>query len=364
MPQMASLANRVYEASVVQQLWPGVLRDIARIANAKEAVLTVANGDEIRSIGSSKSFEHLIDTHYSYLGGHERTRRLISKQISGFVTDRDLFTVDEILSLPVFTDFLIPNGYGSGIATAVEMRTGESVIFHAEASYSETGFSREVVRALNSLRPHLARSSLLSARLREEQARGGGAKALEAMGLPAAFLDMNGRLLAANGLLHPLIPGILQDRFQRVTLTNSSADALLKAAILALSSDSPRATVCSIPLPRNETMPPHIVHLLPVRGDARDVFIKSTIILMVTPVVAKKVPSATVIQALFDLTPAEARIAHELGNGGTVETIANLSGISVNTVRNQIASVLSKCGLHRRVDLVALLHGTSIGAEA
>jgi DNA-binding CsgD family transcriptional regulator len=70
------------------------------------------------------------------------------------------------------------------------------------------------------------------------------------------------------------------------------------------------------------------------------------------------VVSAEVIQGLFDLTPAEARVAHGIAAGRTAEELARALGISVETVRKHIAAVLAKTGLPRQAALVGLLAGS------
>ena len=103
-----------------------------------------------------------------------------------------------------------------------------------------------------------------------------------------------------------------------------------------------------------------IVHLVPIRGAAHDVFAQAIAILIVTPVVQAEVPTPELLQGLFDLTPAEARVARGIGEGRTVETIAAAFGISRETVRNQLKAVMAKTGLRRQVELAGLLAGNKL----
>jgi DNA-binding CsgD family transcriptional regulator len=63
------------------------------------------------------------------------------------------------------------------------------------------------------------------------------------------------------------------------------------------------------------------------------------------------------VQSLFDLTPAEARVARGLASGRTVDQLAGDAGVSPNTVRVQVRGVLEKTGCERQTDVVALLGG-------
>jgi len=87
------------------------------------------------------------------------------------------------------------------------------------------------------------------------------------------------------------------------------------------------------------------------------VFTGAAAVLLMTPVTLRELPDAAVIQGLFDLTPAEARIARALGGGMTIGQIASSTGASAATVRNQVQAVFGKTGMHRQADLVGLLQG-------
>jgi DNA-binding CsgD family transcriptional regulator len=68
-------------------------------------------------------------------------------------------------------------------------------------------------------------------------------------------------------------------------------------------------------------------------------------------------PPVELVQSLFDLTPAEARVARGLAAGRTAEDMASDGGVSVNTVRTHVRGVLEKTGCNRQIDVVALLTG-------
>jgi DNA-binding CsgD family transcriptional regulator len=65
--------------------------------------------------------------------------------------------------------------------------------------------------------------------------------------------------------------------------------------------------------------------------------------------------SATQLGLLFDLTPAEARLAAQLAKGVAVDEYASNQGVSVATVRTQVRSLLAKTGEKRLQDLTRML---------
>jgi DNA-binding CsgD family transcriptional regulator len=103
-----------------------------------------------------------------------------------------------------------------------------------------------------------------------------------------------------------------------------------------------------------------VAHVIPIRRSARDVFVRCAGMLVLTPVRLPKAPQIELIQSLFDMSPAEARVARRLAAGHTVDEIAVLDKVSRNTVRTQVRGVLDKTGCRRQTEVVALLGGVTL----
>jgi hypothetical protein len=88
----------------------------------------------------------------------------------------------------------------SSSPTFVPIPTGENVIFVMTRRTERGPVERTVVQKLDELRPYLARSALMSARLQLERARI-ASETLAVMGLPALVIDERGKVLAANHLM-------------------------------------------------------------------------------------------------------------------------------------------------------------------
>jgi DNA-binding CsgD family transcriptional regulator len=244
----------------------------------------------------------------------------------------------------------------------IPIPSGDVLVFTCEREFARGPFEQHIVSALNPLRPHLARAGLISARLGLERAKAAAA-ALGMLGLPAAVLSHTHRVLAANDLLGRIIPAVVQDKQERVHLSDRRADNLLARALAHLKRPHAPDQVSSIPIGATDEHPAMVAYLVPVRGVAQDIFTLASCVLVVMPVSRAEVPSAEVIQGLFDLTAAEARVAQAVAGGKTLETYARASGVSLGTVRSQLKAVFTKTGLSRQVDLVSLLGGTMLPRE-
>jgi DNA-binding CsgD family transcriptional regulator len=181
------------------------------------------------------------------------------------------------------------------------------------------------------------------------------AETLGLVGFPAAVLGPGGQALVANKLFEGLMPCVARVRSTRITLADGVADALFADAIARMGSAGVPEAVRSIPIRARLGRPPTIVHLIPVRGTALDVLCGASSIIVLTPVLPQGAPNGEVLQGLFDLTPAEARVARGIGEGFSVDAIAEKFELSRETVRTQLKAVLAKTGLGRQIDLAALL---------
>jgi DNA-binding CsgD family transcriptional regulator len=99
---------------------------------------------------------------------------------------------------------------------------------------------------------------------------------------------------------------------------------------------------------------------VPIRGAAHDIFSATGSLLVITPVVAGTAPNAAVLEGLFDLTPAEARIAGLIGSGIRPRAAAAQLGLTEDTLRTTLKRVLAKTGLRGQVELVSLLSGAAV----
>lgn len=355
-----TLADRIYEAAVVPEKWPAVLDEMSVAVDGAGGVLLTANVHHVVGITSpnlTSIFEEFVRD--GWAEKNPRPVRLAAVNHPGFVSEYDLFTDEELDSDPVYRDFYRRRGLGWGTGTMVETPSGDSIIFSFERAYSKGPVPAGTVKQFDQLRPHLVRAALLSSRLGLERAVA-TANTLQSIGLPGAVLFHGGRLLAANHLFEQLMPTLFQDRRERLMLADPSADALLAVALREDLLMSGRTVVSSIPVAATERHSPLILHLLPVCGAAHDVFTRATSLLVVTPVDRALVPNAHVLQGLFDLTPAEARVARGIGTAQSIDTIALSLGVSNETVRTQLKAVLSKTGLSRQQELISLLAGKAL----
>jgi DNA-binding CsgD family transcriptional regulator len=347
------LIDRIYESSFVPELWPGVLDELGRIAEAPGGSLFIT-GAKVQYWTASPDIRERAGKMVN--GGCFWRGQLVSRAVAarhaGFLTEVDLFTPEEFDQEPIYRDLWRPRGVGWVVGTVVPIPTGENVIFVLTRRTERGPVERAIVQTLDELRPHLARSVVISARLQLERTRI-ASETLAALGLPALVLNEQGKVLAANSLIEALTGSIRWRAQDRVSLKDRAADVLLRDAIAAI--DLTGGSVRSFSVRDTNAEAMMVAHVIPIRLSARDIFARCAAALILTPVTQPQAPPVELVQSLFDLTPAEARVARGLAAGETVESLASAQGLSQNTIRSHVRRVLEKTGCDRQIDVVTLL---------
>lgn len=361
---MDEIIDRIYEASVIPNLWIDVLDRLASIAHCDGGILIAADTRQAVRAISSDCLSQMVDAfvHEGWMRQNIRASRLQPKNHAGFVVDLDIVSAEEAEIDPFYVHCLRKYGGGVGTGTVIPVPTGDVIIFNIERSYKKGFLDRDVLPALDVLRPHLARSALLSVRLGLERART-MTEALGLLDLPGAVLTASGRVLSTNSLLDGLHQQFSLSAGGSLMIAHRPANALFEAA-LQNSSDADFASYPqSFPVPSTASCTACVAHLVPLRRQARDIFSGAANLFVVTPVGVPQAPSAHILHGLFDLSPAEARVAQRIVEGNSIEEIAKANNVSRETVRNQVKSVLAKTGTSRQAELVGLLMGAQIRAH-
>ncbi|WP_018259701.1 helix-turn-helix transcriptional regulator [Methylobacterium sp. WSM2598] len=361
--------ERIYEAAIVPDLWPAILESIAEaLGMVGGALVTLPSSipplvpridPRIRwttSAAVAPMFHAFFTEGWATRCTWVQRGRALGHPF--FISDDDIMTRDELMQMPSYPFY---RGYGVGWAAGLFMRipSGDVFTFTFDRRYEDGPVPAETVAALNTLRPHLARAAMIAARLGLERARA-TTETLAILGLPAAVLSESGALIDANPHMRARMPSCaLEGARGAFHLRDAGADALLQTALAAIRNHAPAGSaVMSIPVPPAEGQPPAVAHVVPIRGAARDLYTPAASLVVLTPLCQRDPPPAAVIQGLFDLTAAEARVARFIAQGQTVSDVATKSGTSEATVRTQLKAVFAKIGVSRQAELVSLLGNT------
>lgn len=353
---LADLIGRTYEAALIPERWPDVIARLTEVADAFCGLLfslTDGVGQWVSSDRGREAVQAFFEE--GWVAKNVRAERLVAGGHMGFSADHEVFTAEELENLPIYRDFLRPRGLGYATATHIPVPNGDRMVLSLERTIASGPVDRSTIARLDLIRPHLARAALLAARvgLEKQQAR---IETLGALGIPAAVVHRGGIIGATNSPFEALEGPIVNRAFGRLGLRSTNLDELFAHAIETIEADD-APSIRTIPVPADAGTPPFVLHVVPIRRDARDLFARSAAVVVVSLVKAPERPDLAVLQGLYDLTAAEARVGADLLTGASIADIARRAGVSRETIRTQVKSLLAKTGVARQQDFISRMSG-------
>jgi len=351
------LVDRFYEAAAIPEFWPAICSELCRAVDSYSVILFDVAPDQTHSYVCSPSAEAIMAAFSSSPLRFQNIRpvRALQRSPSSFARDIELMSQEELDVDPVYTHFMRPYGLKYAAGCAIQEPSGHTLVFDVQKEDFKSGFAQDEINTLNGYKPDLARATLLASRLAFQQATT-MTSTLSAVGLPAAVIGAAGNVVSMNSEMEDLNSRIRTGAQNRISLGQVESNKLLQD-ILEQTKLGLIPSVQSIPIAADFENPALVLHLLPVKRNARDIFSRSTTILIATPVGEVGPPDLRVICGLFDLTAGEARVAREVAVGTSIEDIAKKTGLTVQTVRTYLKLIFSKTGTSRQSQLTALLSG-------
>jgi DNA-binding CsgD family transcriptional regulator len=349
------LETIIYEAAVVPELWPAALAKLSAAGNAAGAALVCVNERGVHMTTDPVLAEvgkRFVNE--GWMARNSRGNSVIARGLVGlprFVTEEDYFEPGQELTDPMINELFRPAGFGWAAGFLVQLPHGDIVILNVEQYWDRGPIRGADLARYDSLYPHLARAAMLSGRSDFERVRT-AIDTLAAVGLPGVAVTPTGRVVLAN------------DDFAAATATwtTGGSDVLrlhdrVAAAQLTEALDSIHLTQSQRSIPLRSAAGGAItavLHAIPIRRAAHDIFGSAAAIVVLTEP-KRGTADSTLIQAMFDLTPAELSIARALADGQTVAAMAIATGRSIHTVRNQLKTLMEKTGSSRQVELVLMM---------
>lgn len=359
MKSEGTLSDRLYEAALVPELWAETCELLAaEIGSSTASIFTVDSHGTHRYVTTrniAAVYEAFANSEHRF--NNIRALRALERIPFSFGRDVDVLTKEEYEQDVIRPIFLEPNGMQWEAGCVFQEPSGHMIAIILMQAKGRPHFSDEQLERMNRLKPDLARAAYISSRLAFNDARS-MTEALSLLGLPAAVIGDGGQAIAMNPEMENLSPRIRTGAGDRLLFEGNGASALFNDAIERYAA---RAVpfVQSLPMMPRDGAPALILHLLPIRRAARDIFSRSMAVLAVTEVGKVGAPDMRVLSGLFDLTPAEARVARGIALAQTPEMIAASLGISLETARSHLKRIMQKTGTTRQAELVLLLSGLS-----
>jgi DNA-binding CsgD family transcriptional regulator len=352
------LIDLVYTAAADLEAWPAAISAIAEALDARAMSLTIADPE-----GRSAPFVVAPRTDPKWLRAYADRWA-----VSNIVRDRgcalpfgEIYDFENLgmprpqfERTPFYREFWAPQRVHFGLFTLLAREETAVSAIGFYRSLKDGRFDADKEQLLRALGPHLRRAVGLNLRLaRSEVQRNGMAEMLNRSEHGALLVDLQAGILFANSAaLVTLSDGNgLRTSGGRLAARTAAKTAALHAMI-AGDTNGAKDGMLTLSNPDGARMTLEIVRLgaeagrLP-RRPAAMVFVKESN--------ANALPSGEQIQQLFELTPAQAVLAHELLHGDGIPAAAERLGISRSTARTHLLELFQKTGTNRQAELVRVI---------
>lgn len=286
--------------------------------------------------------------------------------------DQDLVTEEEFLASTVYKEFLAPLRMGrvlSGIVFSGGDNQQLPVVCACHRPFSEP-YTESDADKLRLLLPHISRALGVMFRLRDAEFKvASSLAALDRLPNGILLFDAEGRVTFANqaaghileqedGLRLGSRPG-RREAADLLAFGNRAQGVLDDAIREAISPDifSTRHFTRTLSIHRPSGRAPYALNFstLPVQNEfGLGASVPRAIAFLTDSVSAIRLNS-NLLKSAYGLTEAENKVAEQIVKGGTIEEVAQQLGVSVNTIKTQLAQIYDKTNTHSRAKLVKLL---------
>ncbi len=180
---------------------------------------------------------------------------------------------------------------------------------------------------------------------------------LELFDCGAMLIDWLGRIIRINKQAETYIGHDLHIVSSRLRSSHRDANKALQELIAASTQpivERGDAAPASALLHRSNDLP-LVIHSYPIVRQAADVFQGACGLLLIRDPAQTWPIASKLLQEMFQLTPAELRVASGLLEGSDTQQIAKQHQIGVQTVRFHLKSIFAKTGTTHQAQLVSLL---------
>lgn len=368
---MADLVCQIYDAALDAKRWPQVLASCCAEFASQSALIfghdftdhsaEVTGGPS--SLGAHHGFDdstiHALAAHYSSANVWLQDEQLHRE---GKVVNSSRLYPDHQLLRTEWGDWMARMDKFYSFAAVVEKRAQRSFNLSLLRSRRCGSYTPSEEARLAVLMPHLQTAFALHRRLHRAEALAHASLAvLDSLPMGVVLLGDGAQMLHANARARQLASATRLLHFgadDRLHTWSANEDARLQRAMRSVvSTGAGRQVTASGTAMRLHALDGSRLHLLVAplpqwsqpfgQYAAGAVFINDPSVSMPSLMPA--------LQGLYQMTPAEARLAQALVNGLSLQEYAAQQALSVHTVRSQFKAAAAKVGTGRQADFVRLI---------
>lgn len=366
---LSRLLQALYDAAADASLWPAFLRDVSVATRGQKAALVMHDADN-REHGLALDWgigPEMAQLYSQYYGSRDIWMQKAIQHAGGrslhsgwVATSEEVCAPEDLYRSEFYNDHIGPIGIAHAMWATVENSRSQSFTLGTYRSRARGAFRPADLDLLRFLAPHMKRVMHLQSYFTELKARQegweaasdmlpGGLLLLRASGRIAAMNRRAGEMIAAaNGLL------VREGRLQAERPGESAQLEDLVAKAEAASSGKGLSPAGAMLISRRAKRPLHLL-IAPIRRANVAGVAPIRAVVFVTDPEGHTRSTNEILRALFGLSAAECRVALLLGDGHAPAVIAEMLGVSGNTLKTQLASIYRKTNTPGQTQLVRLL---------
>ncbi len=364
------LLDSIYAAALDPGSWQHVLAALGDVAGGEAGVISQLN--IATGTGSAIVLNNDARTLDDYFNYYYRINPLqIVDDPASYVVgwtpmilrDEDWLDRATLESSEYYNDFLRPVRAEWGIILRIGLSGHDLTAISIGRSHGRGRFEDAEIAAVARFHPHLIRAIGLGRRFADVHRRSNGlAAAVDRSRSAMLLVDADARLLHANAAAERLIRAGDALRLQAgmlIATDPTSAASLSDAIRNASHQDRQRRIAGSFAIRTADRPLPLNGAAMPLLEEESSLFARAAATLV--SIADPDGNGAGVLQSAFDFTAAESRLAGDLLEGLSLRVSAERRGVSINTVRTQLAGLFAKTGTHRQTELIQTLTMTDVG---
>lgn len=352
--RLDSVADAFAAAALDSAKWVNALDTLAaETGSVGTALLPLQVNSYLKELPFSSAIESLVVPYFED-GWMERDlrRRAVPQLMQNRVfSEADYTTREEIRRAPFFQEYLVPRGF-TWSAVLLMSAAEDAWAVSIQRRSDQDPFSVAELEKLACLSDRLSAAAATAQTLgyaRLEAAMG----AFEAAERAVILVDRFARVVRINAAAQPLLGTDLEIVDRRLRSRNREATKLLYLGFNeVLSGKSSLAGPFALPRKGRAPLLAYLTRDARISSDA--LCPCQGVVSLVDPELRSR-PPFDALRVCYGLTEAEAKLAAHLATGATLDAAADQFGITKATVRNQLASIMAKAGVHRQAELVAAL---------
>lgn len=350
----------VYDAALEPALWPEALSRVAVISNAVGALVVqddFAHPERSFLLPGRLDPELYRDYVDEYMAGNPWAIAATRIPVGRVVSLTGPVPADALTRTRFYHDILRPQGILHCLVETAA-RTGTGALSVAVVRSPKAGPGDDEDRAqFGLLSHHLARAARLAVRIADAtRQRTALEHALDALGHGIVLVDPRLRLVWANRAADRILAVNDGLSLSRGTVHGASPAITHALASLVNRVASRRRGRWAIRADRPSLAEPYVVFAAPL-GTAEHwpAAGGAAAVLVITDPAARPGTSEALLSAIYELTPAEARVALTTAAGHGLGEAARILHLSQNTVHTHLQRVFRKLGVRRQAELSRLV---------